>query len=65
MMRLPILRAIQLEQRTMNPEIQNTDVIDICELEYDVAGVGAEESSSEDNHAAYYIISYRLPENGV
>ncbi|MFP5304944.1 MAG: hypothetical protein ACLGI7_03860 [Gammaproteobacteria bacterium] len=49
----------------MNPETQNTDVIDICELEYDVAGVGAEESSSEDNHAAYYIISYRLPENGA
>lgn len=49
-----------------NQKADAVDVIDICDLEYDVAGVGAEEaSSSEDNHAAFYLISYRLPENGA
>lgn len=50
----------------MNLENEKLDVIDICDLEYDVAGVGAEEaSSSEDNHAAFYLIAYRLPENAA
>jgi len=39
--------------------------VEILELEYDVAGVGAVESSAaEENQAAFYLVSYRLPENG-
>ncbi len=46
----------------MNLDTHQNDVLDICDLEYDVAGVGAEESaSSEANHAAFYLVSYRLP----
>lgn len=49
----------------MNLENDKLEVIDICDLEYDVAGVGAEEASSEDNHAAFFLIAYRLPENAA
>lgn len=46
----------------MSLETNHIDSLDICDLEYDVAGVGAEESaSSEANHAAFYLVSYRLP----
>lgn len=47
----------------MNLETQNTDVVEILDLEYDVAAVGAAESShSEENQAAWYLFSFRLPE---
>ncbi len=39
------------------------DVLEICELEYDVASVGATEPShAEENQAAFYLVHYRLPE---
>ncbi len=38
-------------------------MIDICDLEYDVASVGATEPShAEENQAAFYLVHYRLPE---
>lgn len=47
----------------MNEQNQAVDFLEICDLEYDVAGVGAtEEASSEANHAAHFILFYRLPE---
>jgi hypothetical protein len=43
----------------------NRDAVEILDLEYDVAAVGAVESSaSEENQPAFYIVTYRLPENG-
>jgi hypothetical protein len=45
-------------------EDMNTDVIDICDLEYDVAGVGAAEAANSQEQAIY-IISYRLPETAA
>lgn len=43
----------------------NRDAIEILNLEYDVAGVGAAESSAaEENQPAFFLVSYRLPENG-
>ena len=48
---------------SMNEQNQAVDFLEICDLEYDVAGVGAtEEASSEANHAAHFILFYRLPE---
>lgn len=39
------------------------EAIEISELEYDVGGVGAVESTdAETNHAAYFIVAFRLPE---
>ncbi|MBL6749887.1 MAG: hypothetical protein ISP90_05160 [Nevskia sp.] len=43
----------------------NADVIEICDLEYDVAGVGAAEAANSQEHQAIYLISYRLPETAV
>ncbi|MDB5971459.1 MAG: hypothetical protein JWQ90_3909 [Hydrocarboniphaga sp.] len=52
--------TIQLLQATVQTA---ADSIDICDLEYDVAGVGATEPShAEDNQAAIYLIHYRTPE---
>lgn len=48
----------------MTTEIQNVDAIEICDLEYDVAGVGAVESATaEENQAAFFLVHYRLPEH--
>jgi hypothetical protein len=46
--------------------VANPDVagVEILELEYDVAGVGAVESAGAEENQAAYLISYRLPENG-
>lgn len=45
--------------------VSNRDAIEILELEYDVAGVGATESAAaEENQAATFLVWYRLPENG-
>ena len=47
----------------MQNDYRDTADIEICELEYDVAGVGATESSNaEENLAAFYAFCYRLPE---
>jgi len=47
----------------LDTAVQSADALDICDLEYDVAGVGATEPShAEDNQAAYYFVHYRLPE---
>ena len=47
----------------MSMDNQPTDVLEICDLEYDVASVGATESSAaEENQAAFYLVFYRLPE---
>lgn len=49
--------TVQLLQATADTA---ADSIDICDLEYDVAGVGAAEPShAEDNQAAYYLFHYR------
>jgi len=46
--------------------VQAVDSIEILDLEYDVAGVGASEASnSEENHAAHFSIAYRLPANSI
>jgi hypothetical protein len=46
----------------MNTEAK-VETLEVAELEYDVASLGAEEaSSSESNHAAFLIVAYRLPE---
>ena len=38
------------------------DIIDIAELEYDVAGAGSRDTSDLDqNEAATFILSYRAP----
>jgi len=43
----------------------NRDAVEILDLEYDVAAVGAVESSaSEENQPSIFIFTYRLPENG-
>lgn len=43
----------------------NRDAVEILDLEYDVAAVGAAESSAaEENQPATFIFMYRLPENG-
>lgn len=45
----------------MNFEIVENDTFEICDLEYDVGGVGAEEASdSQVNHAAF-VVAYKLP----
>ncbi|HWY23275.1 MAG TPA: hypothetical protein VNX47_00050 [Nevskia sp.] len=49
----------------MSPQIQDAAGVEILDLEYDVASVGAAESSaSEENQAAFFLVYYRLPENG-
>ncbi|HZR37862.1 MAG TPA: hypothetical protein VFA75_21000 [Nevskia sp.] len=45
--------------------VSNRDAVEILDLEYDVAAVGAVESfASEENQPAFYIFTYQLPENG-
>lgn len=44
---------------------QNTvvETLQIADLEYDVAGVGAtEEANADCNFSAHFVVSYRLPE---
>ena len=49
----------------MSAAIRNTEATEILDLEYDVAAVGAVESSAaEENQAAFFLVYYRLPENG-
>jgi len=39
------------------------DAIEICDLEYDVGGVGSTEASaSEENQAANFLVFWRLPD---
>ena len=65
MVAMPYLRGFQPSRNAMSLENQNPDVIEICDLEYDVASVGSVESSaSEENQAAFHLVFYRLPENG-
>jgi hypothetical protein len=51
-----------------NPQLAATtssaaDELIICDLEYDVPGVGAAEPAhAEENQAAYFLVHYRLPE---
>lgn len=50
---------MELKQR----DSEILDTLDICDIEYDVAGVGAEEApATEANHAAYFFVAYRRPE---
>ncbi len=47
----------------MSFDAKNADTLEICELEYDVASVGATESSAtEENEQAFFLVFYRLPE---
>lgn len=47
----------------MQNQNEVVETLEICDLEYDIAAVGAVESSdSTTNHAAYYFVSYRQPE---
>ena len=52
-----------------NPQLAATttnaaDELIIGDLEYDVAGVGANEAThEEENQAAFFLVFYRLPEN--
>ena len=49
--------------KQLETTVQTADAIDICDLEYDVAGVGATEPShAEDSQAAAYLIGYNAPE---
>ncbi len=49
----------------MSCQNQQVDTFQICDLEYDVASVGSTEpSASEENQAAFFLVYYRLPENG-
>lgn len=49
--------------KQLETAVQTADAIDICDLEYDVAGVGATEPShAEDKQAAIFFVSYRTPE---
>jgi hypothetical protein len=53
-----------LKLNLLATEATAADTIDICDLEYDVAGVGADEPShAEENQAAYFLVHYRLPEH--
>ena len=57
---LPRLGAPNHLGNTMK-NANHIEVMEIAELEYDVAGVGAAEASnSEENHAAHYLVSHRL-----
>ena len=63
MVGLPHIRGFHQKRAAMSLNTQNSDAIEICDLEYDVASVGAtESSSSEENQAAFFLVSYRLPE---
>lgn len=63
MVALPYLQGFN-QANPMSLENQKSDVIEICDLEYDVASVGSVESSaSEENQAAFHLVFYRLPEN--
>lgn len=49
----------------VSEKVRDAAGVEILDLEYDVAGVGAVESSTaEENQAANFLVSYRLPENG-
>jgi hypothetical protein len=49
----------------MSATLRNIEGVEILDLEYDVASVGAAESSAtEENQAAFFLVYYRLPENG-
>jgi hypothetical protein len=46
----------------MQQQNEALEALEIGNLEYDVGGMGSEESSgSETNHAAMFLVSYRLP----
>jgi len=48
----------------MTDKTEVLDTLEIGELEYDVASVGAEDHSAADtNQAALFLVFYRLPEN--
>jgi hypothetical protein len=46
----------------MSFDYQDFDTIEICDLEYDVASVGAAESSVTEGKQPAYLIFYKLPE---
>jgi hypothetical protein len=49
--------------KQLETTVQTAEAIDICDLEYDVAGVGATESShAEDKQAAAYFFLYKAPD---
>lgn len=58
---------MELETQLLSSSILSVsaaDSIEICDLEYDVASVGATEPShAEENQAAFYLVHYRLPEH--
>lgn len=46
----------------MPQQNDSVEALEIGNLEYDVGGMGSEETAgSETNHAAMYLVSYRLP----
>jgi hypothetical protein len=61
----PWIRGATQKVNAMTRQNQPADAFEICDLEYDVASVGSTEpSASEENQAAFFLVYYRLPENG-
>ena len=49
----------------MSAPLRDATGVELLDLEYDVACVGAAEASAaEENQAAFFLVFYRLPENG-
>lgn len=43
-------------------EQQDVETLDICNLEYDVASIGAGEASAAEGKQPAYLVFYKLPE---
>ena len=56
------IEASSIWRSTMASEQQDLETLDVCDLEYDVASVGAAEASAAEGKQPAYIIFYKLPE---
>jgi hypothetical protein len=54
--------ASTIWSNTMAIEQQDVETLDICNLEYDVASIGAGEASAAEGKQPAYLVFYKLPE---
>jgi len=47
----------------MKIELQNLQALQICDLEYDAAGVGSAEAANSEMHLAAFVLLFSLPAN--
>jgi len=47
----------------MKTELQNLQALQICDLEYDAAGVGSGEAATSEVNLASFVLLFSLPAN--